>query len=52
LKYLSAGTAFDNLLACDPVNPGNQKYYEKLHKLLRCDGDSIDAEKIIKSMNK
>jgi hypothetical protein len=52
LKYLSEGTAFDNLLACDPVSPRSQKSYEKLLKLLRRDGDSIDAKKIIKAMGK
>jgi len=52
LKYLPEGTAFDNLLACDPVSPRSQKSYEKLLKLLRRDGDSIDVKKIIKAMGK
>lgn len=52
MKYLPEGTAFDNLLACDPVGPRNQRYYKGLLKLLRRDGDSINAGKVIAAMGK
>lgn len=52
LKYLPEGTAFDNLLACDPVNSENKEYYEKLLQLLRRDGDLTDAKKVIKAIRK
>jgi hypothetical protein len=50
LKYLPEGTAFDNLLACDPVSARNQKSYEKLLNLLQRDGDSTNAKKVSKAM--
>jgi hypothetical protein len=50
MKYLPEGTAFDNLLACDPVNSKNQKYYKNLLKLLWRDSNSIDAKKVIEAM--
>jgi hypothetical protein len=52
LKYLPEGTAFDNLLACDPVSHINRETYEELLKLLRRDGDSTNAKKVIKALKR
>jgi hypothetical protein len=51
LKYLPQGAAFDNLLACDPVTQKNKIYYKELLKLLRSDGDSTNAKKVVKAMD-
>lgn len=46
LSYLLEGTAFDNLLTCDPPTPKNQKTYTKLRELLKSEGDIESAKKI------
>jgi hypothetical protein len=46
MKYLLEGTAFDNLLACDPVSRRNRVIYKKMFILLRGDRDFINAGKV------
>ncbi|WP_159085702.1 hypothetical protein [Burkholderia sp. MSMB0856] len=46
LAYLAEGTAFDNLLACDPPSAGNRNVYSKLFAQLQRDGDAENAAKL------
>jgi len=51
LAYLSEGTTFDNLLACDPPNVGNRGVYSKLLAQLQGDGDTENATKLKKILS-
>lgn len=46
LSYLLEGTAFDNLLACDPPTPRNRNIYIKLRERLQSEGDFENSSKI------
>ncbi|WP_301737498.1 hypothetical protein [Burkholderia sp. AU45388] len=48
LAYLAEGTAFDNLLACDPPSAGNRSVYSKLLVQLQKDEDIENADKLKK----
>ncbi|NTZ04620.1 hypothetical protein FCJ61_10955 [Burkholderia metallica] len=50
LAYLAEGTAFDNLLACDPPSAGNRSAYSKLLVQLQRDGDTENANKLKKTL--
>ncbi|WP_152036649.1 hypothetical protein [Burkholderia pyrrocinia] len=51
LAYLAEGTAFDNLLACDPPNSGNGSVYSKLLIQLQEDGDTENTAKLKKILS-
>lgn len=51
LAYFAEGTAFDNLLACDPPRKGNKKSYDNLLKLLQHDGDTNNVAKLRAAMS-
>jgi hypothetical protein len=51
LAYLAEGTAFDNLLACDPPNAGNRNTYSKLLGQLQKDRDTENAAKLENILN-
>ncbi|WP_322082524.1 hypothetical protein [Burkholderia sp. BCC1972] len=50
LAYLAEGTAFDNLLACDPPSVGNRSAYLKLLVQLQRDGDTENADKLKRTL--
>lgn len=52
LAYLSEGTAFDNLLACDPPGLGNMETYTAMLRLLTRDGDTENSEKLTRAIQK
>lgn len=51
LAYFAEGTAFDNLLACDPPRKANKKTYADLRTLLQRDGDANNVAKLKAVMN-
>ncbi|WP_155740833.1 hypothetical protein [Burkholderia territorii] len=51
LAYLAEGTAFDNLLACDPPNSGNRGIYSKLLIQLQVDGNTENSAKLTKILS-
>lgn len=52
LAYFLEGTAFDNILACDPPRDVNKETYLDMLELLARDGDTINFSKLKTAMNK